>query len=132
MRYNLLKISILALVLICLFSGCNKADTSSSVTIKHEQKEAKDELEVLYFKNEVNVGNYCQIIIKGKPNEKYYIKVIYASGESKSKNLNLKTADKNGIVSWKWKIGAKTKPGTYKVKIYQGTELIIKRNLKVI
>lgn len=70
----------------------------------------------------VSKGSTASISIKGKPTTRYSIAVHYSSSVSKASGLEAKTSDANGNVTWSWKIGAKTKPGTYDVIISDGTD----------
>lgn len=72
----------------------------------------------------VSKGSSASISIKGKPNTQYSISVHYSSGVSKANGLEAKTSDANGSVTWSWKIGAKTKSGTYDIVISDGTDEI--------
>lgn len=133
------NIGILIVALIILLTACGKNETTSDLNsgqinykFQENVKEPHDLIEVVYFKSEVTPGSYGEIVARGKPDTEYSIKVIYDKTESKSKGLVTKTADKNGIVSWSWKTGAKTKPGTYKVEITQGAELVVSREFKLI
>ena len=133
------RICILIFVLALLFTGCknrndNIVNSSSYTNLNLELNTGKsgDKVEVVYFKDKIKAGSYSKIIIKGNAYTKYSIKVLYNNTQSKSKNLVDKTSDKNGVVSWEWKTVAKTKAGTYKVMIYQGTELVAKRLFSLI
>ena len=63
------------------------------------------------------------VTVAGKPYTDYSIKVIYSTGESSAKGLEVKTSDDMGIVWWSWKIGPSVKEGTYKVIISDGSEI---------
>ena len=71
-------------------------------------------------------NEYATISINGEPNTVYSISVYYNSGKSKADGLESKTSDSAGNVSWTWKIGGKTAPGTYKVIISGNGEKIEK------
>jgi 5-hydroxyisourate hydrolase-like protein (transthyretin family) len=62
-------------------------------------------------------GNTASVTIQGEPGVKYSISVYYSTTVSTAKGLTAKTADKDGIVKWSWKVGTRTKPGTYKIVI---------------
>ena len=62
-------------------------------------------------------NEYATVSIVGKPNTKYTITVYYKSGASTAEGLEPKTSDANGNVSWTWKIGGRTSPGTYRLVI---------------
>ena len=62
---------------------------------------------------QVRRGEKVTVTVQGKPNTTYYISVTYASGHtSEAKGLEPAVSDGNGYVSWSWKIGGSTKPGT--------------------
>ena len=69
-------------------------------------------------------NEYATVSIVGKPNTKYTITVYYKSGASTAEGLEPKTSDANGNVSWTWKIGGRTSPGTYRLVIAGGGESI--------
>lgn len=71
-------------------------------------------------------NEYATVSINGQPNTEYNIKVYYSSGASTADGLESKTSDSNGDVSWTWKIGCKTNPGTYRLVIKGGNETIEK------
>jgi hypothetical protein len=62
------------------------------------------------------------VSIVGIPNTQYSIAVYYSSGKSTAAGLEPKTSDASGNVSWTWKIGGKTNPGTYRATITGGGE----------
>lgn len=82
----------------------------------------KQVLDILSVTSPVEGGQNATLSAKGKPNTEYDIKVVYSSGESSAKGLENKKADANGNVSWTWKVGAKTKPGTYTITVKGGGE----------
>ena len=69
----------------------------------------------------VSRGSDVTVSIKGLPNTTYDIDVIYSSGESKASGLEDKTSDSEGNVSWTFKVSSNVKPGTYEVKITDGS-----------
>ncbi len=69
-------------------------------------------------------NSLATITIKGKPNTEYTCKVMYSSGWSTAEGLGKKTSDSNGIVSWTWKVGRKTKEGEHPIKISGGGETL--------
>lgn len=82
----------------------------------------KQVLDILSVTSPIKGGQNATLSAKGKPNTAYDIKVVYSSGESSAKGLEDKTSDANGNVSWTWKVGAKTKPGTYTITVKGGGE----------
>ncbi len=82
----------------------------------------KQVLDILSVTSPVEGGQNATLSAKGKPNTEYDIKVVYSSGESSAKGLENKKTDANGNVSWTWKVGAKTKPGTYTITVKGGGE----------
>ena len=73
---------------------------------------------------EFYVNEYATISIHGQPGVLYNIEVYYRTTASTAAGLNAKYADSDGNVSWTWKIGPNTTPGTYPVKIRSATETI--------
>ena len=69
----------------------------------------------------VSRGSDATVSMKGLPNTTCDIDVIYSSGESKASGLEDKTSDSNGNVSWTFKVSSNVKPGTYEVKITDGS-----------
>lgn len=78
--------------------------------------EEKGNITLVSFMDKVKRGQNATINIQGIPNHNYKITVVYTS-VSKAKGLEEKTSDQLGNVSWTWKIGTNTKPGTYRVTI---------------
>jgi hypothetical protein len=74
----------------------------------------------------VSPGQIASVSTKGSPNAPASIQVIYSSGPSKAAGLISKTTDGSGNVSWSWKVGTRTKPGSYDVNITIGTQTITK------
>lgn len=62
-------------------------------------------------------GEKATIKVKGQPDTKYSIEVYYSSGKSSASGLEDKVSDKDGYVSWTWRIGGNTKPGNYNINI---------------
>lgn len=82
----------------------------------------KQVLDILSVSSPIKCGQNATLSAKGKPNTTYDIKVVYSSGESSAKGLEDKTSSASGNVSWTWKVGAKTKPGTYTITVKGGGE----------
>ena len=76
-------------------------------------------------------NEYATLSISAEPNTKYSISVYYSSGKSSAGGLESKTSDENGNVSWTWKIGGRTNPGTYRVVI-EGGGSRIERQITVV
>ncbi len=62
--------------------------------------------------------------IKGTPNTEYSNKVYYPSGASSAAGLENKISDKDGFVSWSWKVGGKTKAGEHNIEISGGGQTL--------
>ena len=71
-------------------------------------------------------NQYATLSINAQPGVVYYIAVYYNSGASTAEGLVPKQADGAGNVSWTWKIGGRTAPGTYRVEISGNGEMIVK------
>lgn len=68
----------------------------------------------------VSAGSSASISIQGSPNTSYSITVTYSNGASTAAGLEPKTSNASGNVSWTWKVGAKTKAGSYSITIFGG------------
>lgn len=78
------------------------------------------DIEIMSVTSPVAPDGYATVSIRGKPGVKYKISVIYSSGASKASGLVTKEADSDGLVSWTWHVGPKTKPGSWKIVISGG------------
>lgn len=74
-------------------------------------------LVVTNWTNTVEAGSDASLTIQGKPNTQYSIAVFYHSGASDAEGLEPKTSDENGIVTWNWKVGARTAKDTYDITV---------------
>ncbi len=75
-------------------------------------------------KNVVSAGETATLTIKGKPNTQYNIEVYYSTKASEAKGLEPKTSDSSGNVTWTWKVGTNTTPGSHQIKVVGGGETI--------
>ena len=83
-----------------------------------------DKLQVLSWPETIGRNETGTVKIKGKANTNYKITVYYKSGPSSADGLEAKTSDANGYVTWSWKVGGRTTPGTYKIVIEGGGEKV--------
>lgn len=64
-----------------------------------------------YLTTPIKINAKATVRIKGKPDTEYKISVFYSSAASTAKGLEAKISDGGGMVSWTWKVGARTKEG---------------------
>ena len=62
-------------------------------------------------------GSYATHTAHTSPGAYCTITVYYKSGPSTASGLGAKTADSDGNVSWTWKVGTRTTPGTYRIVV---------------
>ncbi len=62
-------------------------------------------------------GKDATIAVQTSPRAACKITVQYDSGPSKAKGLGPKTANAKGNVKWTWRVGAKTKKGTWPITV---------------
>jgi len=126
------------LVITLLFLGCNRdpdayvsvlteAETTGAPTTEAGETEpphtdeslsdAESPLVLISLSESVSRGSNATITVKGLPGITYSIEVRYSSGISSAKGLEPKAADKNGLVSWTWRVGSKTKLGAYPITV---------------
>ena len=91
-----------------------KPETSGQTTTQ--------KISIISLTESVKPNNKASISIKGNPNTTYSISVYYSSGPSTAAGLESKKSDSKGKVSWTWKVGGKTKAGTYRIVITGGGE----------
>lgn len=77
-------------------------------------------IELASLTSPISHGSNATISIKGKPNTEYNITVEYKSGPSTAAGLGAKTSDSSGHVSWTWKVGTRTTPGSWPITISGG------------
>ena len=82
------------------------------------------EIQLIKSPGRVRRNETASIRIKGEPNTKFSITVIYPSGESTAQGLTDKWSDDDGYVSWYWKIGGGTSFGRHRAVITDGMNTI--------
>ncbi|WP_035424208.1 thermonuclease family protein [Bacillus sp. UNC438CL73TsuS30] len=107
----------------CGITGTKTTNTSSKGTTSSSTKVTGTTLTVKH-------GQQASITIKTKPGVKGTIQVIYSSGPSKASGLTAKTANSGGYITWSWRVGTSTKPGSYPV-IMKANGSTIKKTLIV-
>ena len=88
------------------------------------EPEETESLQILAWPETIGRNETGTVKIKGKANTEYSITVYYKSGPSTAKGLEAKTSDADGYVSWSWKVGGRTTPGTYKIVVEGGGEKV--------
>ena len=86
------------------------------------------------FTSPINAGANATATVKTAAGAKCSIVVEYKSGPSKATGLGDKTASSTGVVSWTWKVGAGTTPGSWPVTVECSKGALsdsIVKNLKV-
>lgn len=99
-------------------TASSKAESPSSAPAKVTQIATSGPLSVV-------AGSNATLSITGKPNTSYSIMVVYSSGASTAHGLEDKTSDASGKVSWAWKVGPKTKKGTYNITVSGGGQNVV-------
>lgn len=74
-------------------------------------------LQIISVTSPVSQGANATLTAKTTPGALCDIEVVYKSGPSKAKGLVPKTAGSNGRVSWTWKVGTRTTPGTWPITV---------------
>ena len=80
-------------------------------------------LEIVSVTSHVSPGAYATLQAKASPGAQCTIAVYYKSGRSTAQGLYAKQADNNGDVSWTWKVGTSTTPGSWRIVVtaaYEG------------
>ena len=74
-------------------------------------------LEIVSVTSPVDAGAYATLKAKAPPEAQCSIVVYYKSGPSTAQGLYTKQAGINGDVSWTWKVGTRTTPGSWKIVV---------------
>lgn len=82
------------------------------------------QIELVSVTSPIGRNETATLTIKGKPNTTYSISVFYSDSASTADGLENKTSDANGNVTWKWKVGGRTNPGTHKITISGGGQTL--------
>jgi len=94
-----------------------KTHTPVPPTLVETPAEAALTIEVESLTSPVRPGAHATLVIKTLPGAYCTITVYYKSGPSKAKGLDPKEADETGRVSWTWKVGTRTTPGTWTIVV---------------
>jgi hypothetical protein len=78
----------------------------------------------LEVRSPVPHGGQGLVTIQTKPGTTCGITIVYKTGLSRAAGLGLQTADSRGYVTWTWKVGTRTTPGTWPIIVECGTEQI--------
>jgi len=70
----------------------------------------------------VNAGASATLTAKTSPGAQCTITVYYKSGRSTASGLYPKEADSQGNVSWSWKVGTRTTPGSWRIVVTASLE----------
>lgn len=85
-----------------------------------ESSKTNATIEFTDVSSSVSAGSFANVSIHGAPNTTYSITVVYNSGISTANGLEDITSDSNGNASWSWKVGSRTKSGTYPITVSGG------------
>jgi competence protein ComEC len=94
-----------------------RASTTASATSRPPVSAGELPLEVVSLTSPASRNSYATLAIKTVPGAECTITVLYKSGSSVAAGLGPKVADAQGGVSWRWKVGGNTTPGTWKIII---------------
>ncbi len=75
------------------------------------------EVKLISLTSPVSAGEDAVITIQTTANANCQISVQYKSGPSRAKGLVPKTADSKGQLSWTWRVGSRTTPGTWPITV---------------
>lgn len=103
-------------------SETTASETTASETACTVESREPTGISLDYLTTPIKINAKATIRIKGKPDTEYKISVFYSSAASTAKGLEAKISDGDGMVSWTWKVGARTKEGDFKIVISGGGE----------
>ncbi len=74
-------------------------------------------IEVLSLTSPIDHGANATLSIKTAPGAACTITVYYKSGASEAAGLGPQNADGSGVATWRWKVGTRTTPGTWRIVV---------------
>ena len=89
----------------------DNTDTTPQITI------AKPALQIVSVTSPVRPGANATLVAQTTSGAVCSITVYYKSGASTAQGLYSKTADSSGRVSWTWKVGTRTTPGSWRIVV---------------
>lgn len=117
---------LLAFMLLTALTGCasnagqNYPNGQQAKYVEPIQTRAADGLQLLQVKDQVRIGENGSVTIQGHPGSVYSISSSFLSGGRMMTSYEYKTADAAGKVTWTWRVGEATTPGTYPIVITGG------------
>ncbi len=104
----LLLVSAFTLLAACaqksVFTSSADDAALSVVSEYNKQSIVLSTVRVIMYTDVVKRGETATLTVCGKPETVYDISVFYSSGESNTKALCDKKSDKNGYVTWNWRV----------------------------
>ena len=80
-------------------------------------------LRLVSLTEEVRRGTDATLTMVGRPLTEYTATVIYRTGPSVAGGLGAAISDADGNISWTWRVGSNTTPGTYSITVEGGGEI---------
>lgn len=74
-------------------------------------------LQIVSVTSPVRAGSYATLVAETEAGADCTITVYYKSGPSEAAGLAPKSADGDGRVSWTWKVGTRTTPGSWRIVV---------------
>jgi len=81
---------------------------------------AVSDVTIVSVTSPVDKGATASLTASAAPGAACNITVYYKSGPSKASGLEPKTTDASGRVSWQWRVGVNTTPGTWRIVVKCG------------
>ena len=78
--------------------------------------------QTVMFTPVVRRGDFAEVFFRGEPNAVWYLSIRYATGYGTAVGLGEQTADEDGLVEWRWRIGSNTTLGDWPVTISGNNE----------
>ncbi|MCH4239246.1 MAG: hypothetical protein LKF71_03150 [Oscillospiraceae bacterium] len=95
-------------------SGAQQASSATSSGIR-----------ILHAPGVTAHGKTAQLMVQGKPNTQYTVKVIYDSGSVKGSGSTMRAqTDAYGRAAWAWTVGSDIAPGAHFITITGGGETV--------
>ncbi len=103
----------------CSVDGATIQPRAPPSTVQRTQPPASGSLaiSVVSLTSPVSPGSTAKLTIRTSPDAACSIEVHYKSGLSHAAGLGQQTANDEGLVTWRWKVGTSTTPGTWRIVV---------------
>ncbi len=116
-----MRIFLACLIIVLTFAGCSGGNRNNRVQIQRLEYDSGQSgetlIRVIDSKTSARLGESAFVTIEGSPGIPYSITCSYLLEHNAYTSMETKTANDEGLVTFKWNISQNTTPGSYKIVI---------------